>query len=210
MGFLAGVAPARPQLRPPAQDLRAPISRHFFAFRWSGQFKEEAPVVAVPLPAPSLRSPLRSTPRPPSSCSDKLHIMTPAPPPASTRQARASGEFSGKFGARCLALPPVGLGLKWNLFVVRPLFHLTQSPPRQHRSLRTLSQSPSPSSGLQTLPRCRACRSGFESSAGRWKSLGEFRRAKAACMNSGSVTRACPFWLVRERLPLPSSRAASF
>jgi len=76
----------------------------------SGQFKKGAPPVAVPLPALSLRSPLRSTPQPltrfahPSGTSlrscpsslrsychhvpQSLHIMTPAPASIDSTRAR--------------------------------------------------------------------------------------------------------------------------
>jgi|GEM_PF-3479687 len=64
---------------------------------------------------------------------------------------------------RWLALPPVGSGLKWNLFAVRPLFRLTPAPPRRLWLIRTLSQSPSPTKArtIRSPPilcrcRCRA------------------------------------------------------
>ena len=64
---------------------------------------------------------------------------------------------------RWFALPPVGSGLKRNLFDVRPLFRLTPAPPRRLWLIRTLSQSPSPTKArtirsppILCLCRCRA------------------------------------------------------
>jgi len=58
--------------------------------------------------------------------------------PAAPGQGSASGPFFGGFGVFLLALPSGGHGLEWNLFDVRPLFHLTPQPPRRLWSIRTL------------------------------------------------------------------------
>ena len=81
-----------------------------------------------------------------------LHIMTPPSPPASTGQRRASGERFGEFEVRWLALPPVGSGLKRNLFAVRPLFRLTPAPPRRLWSLSVFCQKPLPNSSQRSVP----------------------------------------------------------
>ena len=95
-----------------------------------GPVQRGAPAVAGCLPSLSLRLPLRSTPQPPSSCSAKPPHHDSGPRQHRPIQ-RVHREPRKEIGVQVLALPPVGLGLKWNLFVVRPLFHLTPSPPQR-------------------------------------------------------------------------------
>jgi len=89
MGFLAGVAPARPQLRAALRPTA------------SGSCLHPMPPRHVPHHPPAR---LRSQPRP-SPQSSATH------PPAPAGQRSASGPFFGEFGVFLLALPPGGHGL---------------------------------------------------------------------------------------------------
>lgn len=84
----------------------------------------------------------------PASCLSPAHRFKPT---SIDEAGERIGILLGEFGSHRLALPPGGHGLKWNLFDVRPLFHLTPRPPRRLRSLRTLSQSPSPKAKAHKL-----------------------------------------------------------
>ena len=179
---LAGAAPARPQLRAPG-----------IAF------------VPHPMPSATLRTTLR-----PGSGPGFVPQPGPSQPCRQHHQGRgAHRELVLASSSRIVSrVPPVGPGLKWNLFDSRPLFHLTPLPPRRLWPLRTLSQSPSPKAKARTGERCRGRRFGLEVSAGRSIVLAR-SGAQRGLQGSGSVTRTGPVWLVRDRMPLPPDKAAS-
>jgi hypothetical protein len=129
----------RLRIKPPSQEPRQParsIRTPGIAFVSSRHASNPAPH----RPPARRGSQDRSSPQPLASS-----------PPASPGQGRASGQRFDEFVTDRLALPPVGPGLKWNLFDARPLFHLTPLPPRRLWSIRTLSQSPSPKAKARKL-----------------------------------------------------------